>query len=234
MMRFWGKHTETSGRSSLRMTQRLHCKQLPSAIAGFKSCKSRPPMGWQARRSDAGKPKRGRKLSDGGAKLRFYYKVCKTHLARIVRLDRQSELFTYSIHERALKHAQLMDGKLLLVTSVADLGPKDAVRRYKSLVDIERGFRVLNSEIEIGPIYHRLPARIRARAAICFMALILYRVIRSRLPAGDANISPDARGQSCAAFSISESNLTTPHPLPCSPLLPIHYYQKNIPKFCQH
>lgn len=84
-----------------------------------------------------------------------------------------------------------MDGKLLLVTNVADLAPKDVVRRYKSLADIERGFRVLKSEIEIGPIYHRLPQRIRAHAAICFMALILYRVMRSRLHASDANISPE-------------------------------------------
>jgi len=50
------------------------------------------------------------------------------------------------------------------------------VSRYKSLADIERGFRVLKSEIEIGPTYHRLPERIRAHATICFMALILCRV----------------------------------------------------------
>jgi len=42
------------------------------------------------------------------------------------------------------------------------------------------------SEIEIGPVYHRLPDRIRAHAAICFMALILYRVMRERLRARSA------------------------------------------------
>ena len=46
-----------------------------------------------------------------------------------------------------------MDGKLLLVTNTADLAPEEVVKRYKSLADIERGFRVLKSEIEIGPIY---------------------------------------------------------------------------------
>ena len=65
------------------------------------------------------------------------------------------------------------------------------LRRYKSLADIERGFRVLKSEIEIGPVYHRLPARIRAHAAICFMALILYRVMRLRLRVGDTQLSPE-------------------------------------------
>lgn len=44
------------------------------------------------------------------------------------------------------------------------------ITRYKSLADIERGFRMLTSEIEIGPVFHRLPKRNKAHAAICFMA----------------------------------------------------------------
>ena len=117
--------------------------------------------------------------------------MCEAHLARIVKVDLKSELFSYGIDERSLAHARLMDGKLLLVTNVADLSPEEVVRRYKSLADIERGFRVLKSEIEIGPIYHRLPGRIRAHAAICFMALILYRVMRTRLHASDTALSPE-------------------------------------------
>ena len=65
-------------------------------------------------------------------------------------------------------------------------------QRYKSLADIERGFRVLKSDIEIGPVYHRLPQRIRAHALVCFMALILYRVMRMRLTAAKRSESPTA------------------------------------------
>lgn len=140
---------------------------------------------------DTGKKTRGRKLSDGGARARFYREVCDAHLSRIIKVDLKSELFTYDIDEHALTHARLMDGKLLLVTNTPDLRPDEVLRRYKSLADIERGFRVLKSEIEIGPVYHRLPARIRAHAAICFMALILYRVMRLRLRAGDTQLSPE-------------------------------------------
>ena len=140
---------------------------------------------------DSGKRSRGRKLSDGGARARFYHAVCDAHLARIVRVDLKSELFSYSIDDHALAHARLMDGKLLLVTNAVDLKPAEVVQRYKSLADIERGFRVLKSEIEIGPIHHRLPDRIRAHATICFIALILYRVMRSRLHAGGTSHSPE-------------------------------------------
>ena len=66
----------------------------------------------------------------------------------------------------------------------------EVVQRYKSLADIERGFRVLKSDIEIGPVYHRLPQRIRAHALICFMALILYRVMRMRLKVARRSESP--------------------------------------------
>ncbi len=140
---------------------------------------------------DEGKKKRGRKLSDGGARAKFYREVCEAHLARIVKVDLKSELFTYDIDERALKHARMMDGKLLLVTNAPDFTPAEVVKRYKSLADIERGFRVLKSEIEIGPIYHRLPDRIHAHASICFMALILYRVMRSRLKDSNTKMSPE-------------------------------------------
>ena len=89
-----------------------------------------------------------------------------------------------------------MDGKLLLVTNVQDMGPSKVIERYKSLADIERGFKVLKSELEIGPVYHRLPERIRAHASICFMALILHRVMRMRLREGNTGLTPERALQS--------------------------------------
>jgi transposase len=96
--------------------------------------------------------------------------------------------------------AELNDGKLLLVTNVSDLTPSEVVARYKALADIERGFRVLKDEIEIGPIYHRLPKRIRAHATICFIALILHRIIRQRLKASNSPLSPRRALQMLAAI----------------------------------
>jgi len=108
-----------------------------------------------------------------------------------VKVDLKSELFSYSIDEAAKAQAELMDGKLLLVTNVPELTPQQVVQRYKSLADIERGFRVLKSEIEIAPVYHRLPERIRAHAMLCFMALIIYRVMRQRLKMANSELTPE-------------------------------------------
>lgn len=140
---------------------------------------------------DEGHQFRGRKLSDSGVKARFYHAVRDAHLSRIIQVDLQSDLFTYKIDENALELARQVDGKLLLVTNTRDLTPQQVVDRYKSLADIERGFRVLKSELEIGPVHHRLPDRIRAHAGICFMALILYRVMRMRLKESGNPQSPE-------------------------------------------
>lgn len=140
---------------------------------------------------DEGNRARGRKLSDSGTKARFYHAVKEAHLAHIVKVDLKGDLFAWHIDPDALALAELMDGKLLLVTNVKDLKPVDVVARYKSLADIERGFRILKSEIEIGPVFHRLPTRIRAHASLCFMALILYRVMRQRLKASRSELSPE-------------------------------------------
>jgi transposase len=51
---------------------------------------------------------------------------------------------------------------------------------------------VLKSEIEIAPVFHRLTERIKAHAALCFMALVVYRVMRQRLKIAGSALSPEA------------------------------------------
>ena len=133
--------------------------------------------------------RKGRPLSDSGTKARFYHAVKDAHMAHVIKVDLKAQLFSYAIDEDKRRYLELLDGKLLLVTNT-QVTPNEVVQRYKSLADIERGFRVLKSDIEIGPVYHRLPKRIRAHALICFMALVLYRVMRMRLKAADRPESP--------------------------------------------
>jgi transposase len=140
---------------------------------------------------DAGQAGRGRRSSDRSAYKRFHKAVLERRLSSIVKADLGSERFSYTIDEAAWAAAQRLDGKLLLVTSMDELDAGEIVERYRSLADIERGFRVLKSEIDIAPVYHRLPERIRAHALICFLALVLHRVLRRRLKAAGHDTSPE-------------------------------------------
>ncbi len=139
-----------------------------------------------------GKTHRGRKLSDSGARARFFHEVCEAHLANIIRVDLKSDLFAYDTDQAVQARAEMMDGKLLLVSNVPDMSAQDIVAHYRSLADIERGFHVLKSEIEIAPVFHRLPGRVRTHASICFMALVMHRVMRLRLKLAGSPLSPDA------------------------------------------
>lgn len=138
---------------------------------------------------EAGIPQRGRKSTDRRAYLRFSDMVKDAGLSRILKADLQADRFSFDVDDAALAAAEELDGKLLLVTCT-DFKPAEVVDRYKSLADIERGFRVLKNDIDIAPVYHRLPERIRAHALICFLALVLYRIMRQRLRASGSKVSP--------------------------------------------
>ena len=143
----------------------------------------------ESQKSGAKKKGKGRPMSDSGTKARFYHAVKVARMAHVIEVDLKADLFSYSIDEDHKRYLELLDGKLLLVTNT-DEAPAQVVQRYKSLADIERGFRVLKSDIEIGPVFHRLPQRIRAHALVCFLALVLFRVMRMRLKEAQRSESP--------------------------------------------
>jgi transposase len=171
--------------------------------------------GWVGKldEQDQGARKKGRKLSDSGAKARFYRAVCDAHFSNLIKVDLKAELFSYAIDDDALRLAELMDGKLLVVTNVQGMDPDKVIERYKSLADIERGFKVLKSELEIGPVFHRLPERIRAHASICFMALILHRVMRMRLREGKTGLTPERALQSLQRIQHHRVSINGAQPL---------------------
>lgn len=139
---------------------------------------------------DAGRTERGRKASDRGAYSRFQHAVADAKLTRFVQADYHADRFSYAVNETAIEEAERFDGKLVVLTNVLDFSAEHIIERYKSLADIERGFRVLKNDIDIAPVFHRLPDRIRAHALICFLALVLYRVMRMRLKASGSTHSP--------------------------------------------
>lgn len=169
---------------------------------------------------DDGLTDRGRRASDRGAFSRFTRAVAEEELTRFLKADYSADRFSWSLDEEAIAEAELFDGKLALITNAPDLSPAETVARYKALADIERGFRVLKSDIEIAPVHHRLPDRIRAHALICFLALVLYRVMRMRLKAKGHAASPRAALDLLARIHrhqarIADRNLegiTTPSP----------------------
>ena len=134
----------------------------------------------------------GRRIPHDEALAIFAVEVGKARLKKFFRfgLGNDDGRFFWSMKEEEVEKAELFDGKLALVTNVEDIEPADAIARYKALADIERGFRVLKSDIEIAPVFHWLNDQIRAHALVCFLALVQCRVMRMRLNAGGIRTSP--------------------------------------------
>ena len=130
---------------------------------------------------DAGVKVKGRRLTDAGAKLQLQQAIAERRLSALFRVEADAPPFCWSWHPAAFRQAWQRDGKLVPITNVPDLPAADIVAHYKALADIERGFRVLKSDLELAPVYHRLPERIRAHTSMCFLALVLQRVPRQRL-----------------------------------------------------
>jgi transposase len=70
-----------------------------------------------------------------------------------------------------------LDGKFLLSTSDPAINAKDIALGYKNLLEAENSFRDLKGVMRLRPVFHRLEDRIRAHILICWLALLLIRVV---------------------------------------------------------
>src|SRR4029079_16237883 len=84
------------------------------------------------------------------------------------------------IDRAKVKAEARLDGKYLIATSDPHISAQDAALGYKNLLEAERGFRDLKSNLLLRPVFHRLEHRIRAHVLICWLALLLVRVAERR------------------------------------------------------
>src|SRR5689334_11393334 len=73
-----------------------------------------------------------------------------------------------------------LDGKYLLRTADPHLSVEDIALGYKQLLEVERGWRDMKQLLDLRPVYHRLEDRIRAHVLLCWLALLLARIVETR------------------------------------------------------
>ncbi|MBB4944218.1 hypothetical protein FHR32_008621 [Streptosporangium album] len=91
------------------------------------------------------------------------------------------------INARAINAEANLDGKYLLRCSDPHLPAADIAVGYKQLLQVERGWRDMKSIIDLRPVYHRREERIRAHVILCWLALLLVRIIENTV--GDTWVS---------------------------------------------
>ena len=73
------------------------------------------------------------------------------------------------------------DGYYSIVTSEKNLTDKQIRDIYKGLWEIEESFRIIKSEFNARPVYLKLEDHINAHFLICFVALLIFRLLQHKL-----------------------------------------------------
>ncbi len=83
------------------------------------------------------------------------------------------------VDHAAVKAEAHLDGKWLLRTSDVTLTPEDLAAAYKQLLAVERGWRDLKGALGLRPVFHYREDRIRGHVQLCWLALLLIRVVEN-------------------------------------------------------
>jgi transposase len=103
-------------------------------------------------------------------------KVINHHkMAKHFHVEITDDSFTFTRKDDQIAAEAALDGIYVLRTSLPAniLADADVVARYKSLADVERFFRTLNTELDVRPIRHRLADRVRAHM---FLRMLSYYI----------------------------------------------------------
>ena len=108
--------------------------------------------------------------------------------------------------KETLAEEEKYDGYYAIVTSERDMSDEKIIEIYRGLWKIEDSFRVTKSELETRPVYVSRHDHIEAHFLICFVALVLARLVEKKLNGNYAvpKILESIRRSSC---SLLEQNL---------------------------
>jgi hypothetical protein len=95
------------------------------------------------------------------------------------RLTRRLKDGRFRIDKAAIAKEAKLDGKWLLRTSDDSLTPTDLAHAYKQLLEVERGWRDMKGSLGLRPVFHHREDRIRSHIQLCWLALLLIRVVEN-------------------------------------------------------
>jgi hypothetical protein len=97
----------------------------------------------------------------------------------LFRLLRRTKAGLLRLDRAAASREARLDGKWLLRTSDESLTAEDLANAYKQLYQVERGWRDMKGALGLRPVFHHREDRIRAHVQLCWLALLLIRVVEN-------------------------------------------------------
>lgn len=100
-------------------------------------------------------------------------------------VDIQDDGIEFKRDLKGIQEESILDGLYVIRSSILKqevMGAEQLVESYKNLSKVKAAFRCLKSiDLEIRPIYHRLPNRVRAHVFLCMLAYYIVRHMRNAL-----------------------------------------------------
>jgi len=97
----------------------------------------------------------------------------------LYRLLRRTKGGLLRIDRAAIKREARLDGRWLLRSSDESLSAADLAIAYRQLYQVERGWRDMKGALGLRPVFHYREDRIRAHIQLCWLALLLIRVVEN-------------------------------------------------------
>ena len=113
-------------------------------------------------------------------------------VARLFDVEIAKGRFLYHYDEAAFVYEDLLAGRYVLTTSLRpdQASAAQVVMAYRSLLEIERRFRVLKDFLHLRPVRHWTERRVRAHVAVCVYATVIEVLVARALRAADVR-DPD-------------------------------------------
>lgn len=107
---------------------------------------------------------------------------------KFIRIHGDAQL---DIDESKLQEESIWDGVVGIVSNHPSLNHEQIFENYRGLWQVEESFRITKHDLQIRPIYHWTPKRIRAHIAIAFMSFVCVRYLEYRVAIQHKKISPE-------------------------------------------
>jgi len=110
-------------------------------------------------------------INDELGDLRKYYKV-------EIERSKQRSTFTFQIDDSKVKEGERYDGCFVLLSSNGQHTAGEVLDIYTAKDGVEKGFMTIKNPIELAPLRHWTPQRVKAHIFVCIVAYLIHSLAR--------------------------------------------------------
>lgn len=118
-----------------------------------------------------------------------------------------SKKLVIGLDQERIEKAAAFDGYYGIVYSDSTMEPAEVMSIYHSLWQIEESFRISKSLLEARPCFHWKERRIRGHFLVCFMALVMHRLLEKELENAGLHLSAERIVDALSEAKLQEQTL---------------------------